>query len=191
MRALEHGLLASHARIVIAGSEGARGNMPGTKVRDIVEIADDHFDGDRVVAIEALARIEAPSQTRFANMDEYVTAKLVVACWVAAVARRLPDGMTLNALSPGANVGTSFGRDASLAMRAIMIPAMKLFGPLLGMNGPVDSGARRYLDAAGYGGHFYATAHAVRSLAPSPSRPGPSTSSINTPTKRDWRPSSN
>ena len=103
-------------------------------------------------------------------MDEYVTARLVVAWWAAALARRLPNGMTVNAVSPGANVSTSFGRDAPLAMRAMMIPAMKLLGPLLGMNGPVDRGARRYLDAAEYGaddtGHFYATAHRRKAVGP-------------------------
>ena len=69
--------LGDRARIVIAGSEGARGSAPGMNVHDIGQIADDQFDGDRVVAIDALARIKDPD--RFKNMNEYVTAKLVVA----------------------------------------------------------------------------------------------------------------
>jgi hypothetical protein len=46
-------------------------------------------------------------------------------------------------------------------MRFLMVPFMKLMGPLLGMNGPVDKAARRYLDAAEFGddqsGDFYAS----------------------------------
>lgn len=170
MRALERGLLAPQARIVIAGSEGARGNMPGMRVHDVAGIAADHFGGDRAAAIEALAKIQAPVQDGFANMNEYVTAKAVVAWWAAALARRLPEGMTVNAVSPGANVDTSFARDTSAAMRLVMLPAMKLVGPLFGMNGPIDQGARRYLDAAEYddsrSGAFYATAHRRKAVGP-------------------------
>jgi NAD(P)-dependent dehydrogenase (short-subunit alcohol dehydrogenase family) len=162
MRALEQGLLAPQARIVIAGSEGARGNMPGMRVHDIAGIAADHFDGDRAAAIEALAKIESPVQDGFANM--------IVAWWAAALARRLPDGMTVNAVSPGANAQTSFARGGSAAMRLVMVPAMKLVGPLFGMNGPIDQGARRYLDAAEYddsrSGAFYATAHRRKAVGP-------------------------
>jgi NAD(P)-dependent dehydrogenase (short-subunit alcohol dehydrogenase family) len=170
MGALDHGLLTPNARIVIAGSEGARGNMPGMSVHDIGEIADKSFGGDRVAAIEALMKVEAPEQEKFVNMDEYVTAKLIVAWWAAALARKLPAGMTVNAVSPGANVATSFGRDAPAAMRLIMMPAMKLVGPVMGMNGSIDKGARRYLDAAEYTdddtGHFYATAKRKKLVGP-------------------------
>jgi NAD(P)-dependent dehydrogenase (short-subunit alcohol dehydrogenase family) len=170
MRALEHGLLSPNARIVIAGSEGARGNMPGMPVHNIAQLAADHFDGDRAVAVEDLARIEAPGQDKFVNMKEYVTAKLVVAWWAAALSRRLPAGITVNAVSPGANLNTSFARDAPAAMRMVMMPVMKLLGPVIGMNGPIDNGARRYLDAADYGdgdtGHFYATAKRKKLVGP-------------------------
>jgi NAD(P)-dependent dehydrogenase (short-subunit alcohol dehydrogenase family) len=170
MGALEHGLLTPNARIVIAGSEGARGNMPGMSVHDIESIADESFGGDRVATIEALTKIEAPGQEKFVNMDEYVTAKLIVAWWAAALSRRLPAGMTVNALSPGANLETSFARDAPAAMRLVMMPAMKLLGPVMGMNGSMDKGARRYLDAAEYTdddtGHFYATAKRKKLVGP-------------------------
>jgi len=170
MRALDHGLLTQHARIVIAGSEGARDNMPGMTVHDIGEIADNSFGGDRAVAIDALVRIKAPEQTKFVNMNEYVTAKLIVAWWAAALARRLPTGMTVNAVSPGANLSTSFARDAPAALRLIMMPVLKLLGPVMGMNGPIDKGARRYLDAADYSdddtGRFYATAKRKKLVGP-------------------------
>lgn len=169
MRTLEYGLLAPGARIVIAGSEGSRGNLPGMKVHDVRTIANDHFGGDRVAAVEALARIEAPVQNTYTSADEYVTAKLVVAWWAAALARRLPAGISVNAVSPGANAATSFARDAPRAMR-LMMRAMKVVGPLVGMNGSIDKGARRYLDATestdGDSGHFYATAHRRKAVGP-------------------------
>ncbi|MFT7622437.1 MAG: NAD(P)-dependent dehydrogenase (short-subunit alcohol dehydrogenase family) [Myxococcota bacterium] len=170
MRALSDGLLASNARIVIAGSEGARGTIPGMPLHDISQIAKDSYDGDRVATIAALMKLETPGQKKFVNMGEYVTAKLIVAWWVAGLSSRLPAGTTVNAMSPGAAVGTSFGRNAPAAMRYIMMPMMKLLGPLLGMNGPTDKAARRYLDAAEFGdeinGQFWATAHEKKLVGP-------------------------
>lgn len=163
MRTLDDGVLSPHARIVIAGSEGARGNMPGMTVHDLHRIAADHSEGDLVAAIEGLSRLEHPVQAKFVNMNEYVTAKLLVAWWAAALARRLPAGMTVNAVSPGAVLSTSFARDANAMMRFVMIPVLKILGPSMGMSGSVEDGARRYLDVAALGdehtGRFYATAH--------------------------------
>lgn len=171
MKALEMGLLSDHARIVIAGSEGARGNMPGMGVHDVQEIANEAFDGNVADALQAFMRLEVPSQTKsFANMKEYVTAKLIVAWWVGALAKKLPDGITVNAVSPGAVLETSFGRDAPAAMRYIMMPVMKLLGPVMAMNGPIEDGVSRYVAAADYtddqSGHFYATAHRRKLVGP-------------------------
>jgi NAD(P)-dependent dehydrogenase (short-subunit alcohol dehydrogenase family) len=170
MRALDHGLLTPHARIVIAGSEGARGDIPGMAVHDIGKIADNSYGGDRAAAFDALVRIKTPEQNKFANMNEYATAKLMVAWWAAALSRKLPAGMTVNAVSPGANAGTSLARDAPAAMRFILVPVIKVLGPVMKMNGPIDKGARRYLDAADYAddgtGHFYATAKPKKAVGP-------------------------
>ncbi|MBT3397090.1 MAG: SDR family NAD(P)-dependent oxidoreductase, partial [Alphaproteobacteria bacterium] len=73
MRLLADGVLSPDARIVITGSEGARGNMPGLDVHDIDNVAADSFGGDRVAAIDALAHIKGPYD--FVFMNEYVTAK--------------------------------------------------------------------------------------------------------------------
>lgn len=170
MGALEQGLLTADARIVIAGSEGARSNMPGMSIYDIEKLADAHHDGDLAKTIGSLFRLELPEQKSFKNMNEYVTAKLIVAWWVAEVAKKLPQGMTINCVSPGANIDTSFARDAPAAMRYVMIPMMKLIGPIMGMNGPIANGAKRYLDAAERGaddtGQFYATAHPKKLVGP-------------------------
>ena len=170
IRSIEQGVAAPTASIVIAGSEGARNSIPGFKTHDIDEVAQSSYGGDRIAAIRALMRIKAPQQSKFVNMNEYVTAKLLVAWWAAALSRRLPKGMTVFAVSPGANAATSFARDAPAAMRFVMLPVMKAFGRLMGMNGPVGKGARRYLDAAEFGletsGSFYATAHPRKLVGP-------------------------
>ncbi len=168
MRMLSDGLLGNRARIVIAGSEAARGGAPGMKVHDVEQVANDSFDGDRVAAIDALARIKGPYS--YSSFDEYSTAKLVVTWWVAALSRRLPAGVTVNAVSPGSAPATGFARDAPLWMRVIMLPVMKIIGPFIGQAGSVESAARRYLDAADLGdeetGHFYATADRKKLVGP-------------------------
>ncbi len=170
LEAVANGLLSTHARIVIAGSEAARGNMPGMRVHDVGEIAKDSYSGDVVAAVQALMSLDTPAQKKFVNMNEYVTAKLLVAWWAAALARRLPAGTTVNAVSPGAALETSFGRDANVMMKLIMMPVMKLMGPAMGMAGTTKDAARRYLDAAEFGddqnGQFYATAHKKKLVGP-------------------------
>ncbi|MFT5587404.1 MAG: NAD(P)-dependent dehydrogenase (short-subunit alcohol dehydrogenase family) [Cognaticolwellia sp.] len=171
MRALADGLLTQSARIVIAGSEGARGNFPGTSVHDVERIANEHFGGDRVAAIESILRLALATQTKsFDNMSEYCSAKLFVAWWAAALAPQLPQGMTVNAVSPGSVPATNFGRDLPPLMRYLMFPVMKFIGPFIGMAGSVDAGAQRYLDAAGFDknttGQFFATAGRTKLVGP-------------------------
>jgi len=159
MRLLQAGLLAPEARIIIAGSEGARGDLPGMALNDYEGIAKTSFDGDLRAAFEALARGSQP--TKYKTMDVYVTAKLFAAWWAAALARRLPTGMVALAVSPGSAPGTSFSRNVGFGMKYIMIPMMKVLGPLMGMAGSVSAGAKRYVDAAEFGpetnGRFYAS----------------------------------
>ncbi len=160
MQLLETDLLRPHTRIVIAGSEAARGTLPGAALHDVSALATASFGGDRAAAIVALARTQV--QDRFVNMQEYATAKLVVAWWAAALSRRLPDGMTVNAVSPGSAPGSNFARGAGLGMK-LLNAFMKTLGPLVGMAGSLEAAARRYVDALefadGETGHFYATAH--------------------------------
>lgn len=168
MRMLSDKILSPTARIVISGSEGSRANIPGMKIHDIEKVAEESYDGDKIAAIEALARIQ--TQSKFIFMDEYNTAKLVVAWWAAALSRRLPKGMTVNAVSPGSAPDSGFVRRAPFMMRAVMIPIAKIIGPLMGMAGSLKTGARRYLAAADLGdnetGHFYATAHRKKLVGP-------------------------
>ena len=168
MRLLGDGLLTPSARIVIAGSEGARGTVPGMKVHDVEAVANDHHDGDRVAAIEALGKVRGPYS--FNSNNEYVSSKMVVAWWAAALSRKLPAGMTVNAVSPGSVPGTNFARNASWMVRLLMVPMMKIVGPLMGMAGSIESAAARYVVAADFGddetGHFYASENRKKLVGP-------------------------
>jgi NAD(P)-dependent dehydrogenase (short-subunit alcohol dehydrogenase family) len=167
LRLLQAGLLGPEARVVIAGSEGARGTLPGMNLHDIEGIATRAYDGDYASAIVGLAKTEV--QDTFVNMDDYVTAKLVVAWWAAALAKKLPAGMTVNAVSPGSAPGSNFARGAGVGMK-IMVGFMKLLGPMMGMAGSLEPAAKRYVDALEYGpevnGEFHATANLKKLVGP-------------------------
>ena len=160
MRLLAEDLLAEDASIVIAGSEAARGDVPTFNVVDLAGFARKHFDGDRSAAAEALIRSDSP--VRYKPANAYANAKLFVAWWAAALARRLPDGMSVNAVSPGSAPNTEAARHANFFMRNVMLPAFKLAPARLGMAAPTDVAARRYLDASEFGpdvsGLFFASA---------------------------------
>ncbi len=144
MRLLESGLLSGTARIVIAGSEAARGDVPTFNPINLE------------AAVEAQIRMEAPAD--YKPGDTYATAKLFVAWWAAELAGRLPRGMTVNAVSPGSTPDTNAIRNAPFFMRYLMIPMFKL---VPGMSHSIDKGAGRYLEVAGYGpditGKFFAS----------------------------------
>lgn len=156
MRLLEQGLLGDKARIVIAGSEAARGDVPTMSPVDMDAFAAEHFDGDLEAATEAQFRMQAPAQ--YKPNDTYATAKLFAAWWAAELAGRLPEGMTVNAVSPGSTPDTNAARNAPFFMRRVMLPIFKV---LPGMSHSVETGAGRYLEAVGYGddisGKFFAS----------------------------------
>jgi NAD(P)-dependent dehydrogenase (short-subunit alcohol dehydrogenase family) len=156
MRLLEQGLLAPNARIVIAASEAARGDVPTFHPVDFEAMANDHFEGDLVAAIEAQMQMKPPA--RYKAGDVYATAKVLVTWWVAELSRRLPAGMTVAAVSPGSTPETNALRGAPFYMRYLMVPMFKL---VPGMSHGVATGARRYIDVAelgaGASGKFYAS----------------------------------
>src|SRR5271166_6661447 len=107
---LSANLLSPNARIVIASAEPARGGVPMFKYTDVPAFAAKHHQGDRTAAVEALIRNE-PNVKYLAN-NTYADAKLVIAWWVAALARRLPSGMAVYAVSPGSAPDTKAVRNA-------------------------------------------------------------------------------
>jgi len=154
---LESKLLSPNARIVIAGAEPARGGVPLFKYTDLPAFAAKYFKSDRTAAVEALLR-SGPHVKYDAN-NAYADAKLMVAWWVAALARRLPSGMAAYAVSPGAATATEVGRNAGLLVKYLMIP---IVSRIPGMNQTPETAARRYLQAAQFGtdvsGQFFASA---------------------------------
>jgi NAD(P)-dependent dehydrogenase (short-subunit alcohol dehydrogenase family) len=151
------GLLSPNARIVIAGAEPARGGVPMFKYTDVPVFAAKHYQGDRTVAIEALLR-NGPN-IKYVPNNAYADAKLIVAWWAAALARRLPSGMAVYAVSPGGAADTKVARNAGLALKYLMIPLVKL---IPGMNQTPETAAHRYIQAAEFGtdvsGQFFASA---------------------------------
>jgi NAD(P)-dependent dehydrogenase (short-subunit alcohol dehydrogenase family) len=154
---LRANLLSPNARIVIAGAEPARGGVPMFSYTDVPAFAAKYFRGDRTAAIEALIR-NGPN-VKYAPNNAYADAKLIVAWWVAALARRLPSGMAVYAVSPGASNATKVARNAGPLLKYLMIPIVNL---IPGMNQTPVTAARRYLQASEFGtdvsGQFFASA---------------------------------
>ena len=150
-------LLSPSARIVIAGAEPARGGVPMFSYTDVPAFAAKYHQGDRTAAVEALLR-NGPN-VKYVPNNAYADAKLMVAWWVAALARRLPSGMAVYAVSPGAATDTKVVRNAGPALRYLFIPIVNL---IPGMNQTPETAARRYVQASKFGtdvsGQFFASA---------------------------------
>lgn len=154
---LNANLLRPNARIVIAGAEPARGGVPMFKYTDLPAFAARFFDGNRTAAVEALIRNEP--YVDYVPNNAYADAKLIIAWWTAALARRLPSGMAVYAVSPGGATATKVVRSASPLLRYVFIPIVNL---IPGMNQTPDTAAGRYIQAWEFGtdlsGQFFASA---------------------------------
>ncbi len=84
---LRASLLSPNARIVIAGAEPARGDVPLFSLTDVTAVAAKRHQGNRTAAIEALLR-NGPNVKYQANRA-YADAKIIVAWWAAALGRPL------------------------------------------------------------------------------------------------------
>lgn len=154
---LHANLLSPNARIVISGAEPARGDVPMFSFTDVADFAAKHHQSNRTAAVEALLR-NGPNVKYEANRA-YADAKLIIAWWVAALARRLPPNMAVYAVSPGSAPDTKASRNAGLALKWVFIPLVKL---IPGMTQTPQVAARRYLQALEFGtdisGQFFASA---------------------------------
>jgi len=150
-------LLSPNARIVITSAEPARGGVPMFSYTDMPALAAKYFHGDQTAAVEALIR-NGPN-VKYVPNNAYADAKLIIAWWAAALARRLPSGMAVYAVSPGAATATKVSRQAGLAVKYLFIPIANL---IPGMNQTPETAARRYLQASEFGtdvsGQFFASA---------------------------------
>ena len=154
---LRANLLSPNVRIVIAGAEPARGDVPMFSYTDVAAFAAKHHQGDRSAAVEALVR--SGPNVKYEPNRAYADAKLIVAWWAAALARRLPSSMAVYAVSPGSAPDTKAVRNAGPALKWLMIPLVKL---IPGMSQTPETAARRYLQASEFGtdvsGQFFASA---------------------------------
>jgi NAD(P)-dependent dehydrogenase (short-subunit alcohol dehydrogenase family) len=154
---LRANLLSPNARIVIASAEPARGDVPMFSYTDVAALAATQHQGDRSAAVEALVR--SGPNVKYEPNRAYADAKLVVAWWAAALARRLPSGMAVYAVSPGSTPDTKAARNAGPVMKWLMVPLIKL---IPGMSQTPETAARRYLQASEFGtdvsGQFFASA---------------------------------
>jgi NAD(P)-dependent dehydrogenase (short-subunit alcohol dehydrogenase family) len=154
---LRANLLSPNARIVITSAEPARGGVPMFKYTDVDALAVKYHQGDLTAAMEALIR-NGPN-VKYVPNNAYADAKLIVAWWAAALARRLPSGMAVYAVSPGAATATNVSRQASLAVKYLFIPIANL---IPGMNQTPETAAGRYIQASKFGndvsGQFFASA---------------------------------
>ena len=154
---LSANLLSPNARIVIAGAEPARGGVPMFKYTDVPAFAAKYHQGDQTAAVEALIR--SGPNVKYVPNNAYADAKLIVAWWAAALARRLPSGMAVYAVSPGGATATKVVRSAGPMLRYVFIPIVNL---IPGMNQTPETAARRYLQATKFGtdvsGQFFASA---------------------------------
>ncbi|HUP05617.1 MAG TPA: SDR family NAD(P)-dependent oxidoreductase [Caldimonas sp.] len=150
-------LLSPDARIVIAGAEPARGGVPFFKYTDLPAFAAKYHQGDRTSAVETLIR-NGPN-VKYVPNNAYADAKLIIAWWTAALARRLPSGMAVYAVSPGGATDTKVVRSAGPVLKYLLIPVVNR---IPGMNQTPETAARRYLQASEFGtdvsGQFFASA---------------------------------
>lgn len=154
---LHANLLSPSARIVIAGAEPARGGVPMFKYTNLPEFAARYFEGNRTAAVEAL--IHNGPNVKYVPNNTYADAKLIIAWWTAALARRLPSGMAVYAVSPGGATATKVVRSASPLLKYVFIPIVNL---IPGINQTPEVAAGRYIQASEFGtdlsGQFFASA---------------------------------
>src|SRR5206468_10031044 len=112
------------ARIVIAGSEAARGDFATFSYTDVAALAAKHHQGNRTAAVEALLR--SGPNVKYDPHRAYADAKCVVVWWAAALARRLPAGMAVYTVSPGSMPDTLGLRNEGAVFRWLMLPMIKL-----------------------------------------------------------------
>ncbi len=96
---------------------------------------------------------------KYVPNNAYADAKLIIAWWVAALARRLPSGMAVYAVSPGGATATKVVRSAGPLLKYLFIPIVNL---IPGINQTPETAARRYIQASEFGtdvsGQFFASA---------------------------------
>jgi NAD(P)-dependent dehydrogenase (short-subunit alcohol dehydrogenase family) len=146
VRLIEAGLLDG-ARVVIAGSEAANGNLPammGMQLYDFAAGTPAEFGSSLPEAMLSFAQGSKPEA--FVGSRYYATTKVFTAWWTDALAREFGDRLSVYTVSPGSNMSTNAARHVTGFKRFLFTKIMPLLGPLMGMDQPVSKGAKRYVD---------------------------------------------
>ncbi len=139
---LDGDLLSYDCRIVTSGSEAARGDVPGMSLPNLENLISNEHQENPYKTFKSLV---FPNGTKTHNpMKAYAMTKLGVSLWTEAFAKRIPDGMIANSISPGATPQTNLARHQPRWIRGMMF-LMKIIGPLLGISGSLKQAANRYL----------------------------------------------
>ena len=156
---IENKLVARRAKIVISGSEAARGDLPGMALTDIPAFADQYFNGDRELAIESIGQAHTPYE--YKSFPHYAMVKLFVSYWAAALSRRLSDSVNVYAISPGSTPDTDVMRNQGRAIQFIVHNILGTVGKLAGLGASTKKAADRYISAHDLSdkdsGKFYAS----------------------------------
>ena len=152
---LEADLVNAGASVALVGSGAANNDLPramGMSVHDFVLGEDSAFGSSPREAMESFAL--AASGPKFNGSRQYSSTKAFSAWWSGAMARRHGPSAAFYTVSPGSNMGTNAGRHAKGACK-VMIAVMRRFGGVLGIDQPVEEGAKGYIDGLeGEGGPY-------------------------------------
>lgn len=147
IRLLDAGLLSKGARVVIAGSEAARNDLPammGMQLYDFTTDVPEEFGDNLHDAMVLFARGAKPKL--FSGSRYYATTKVFTSWWAAAMARKYGERISVFAVSPGSNMATNAARHTTGFKNLLFTKIMPALGPALGMDQPIPLGAKRYVD---------------------------------------------
>ena len=155
LRLLESGVLRTGARVVIAGSEGARYDLPamfGMQAYDFAVGVPQEFGDNLRDAMLTFARGDKPE--KYDPMRYYAATKAFTSWWSAAMAHELGDRLSVFTVSPGSNMGTNAARHTRGFKKLLFTRIMPFIGSFAGMNMPTPVGAKRYVDVLMDHGHY-------------------------------------
>mgnify|MGYP001794314319 FL=1 len=144
---LENQLLANGSRVIIVGSAAANNTAPAIMGMRVYDFAFEGTSSFGSTIEEAMLNfIQGTKPDLYSNQRYYSTTKLFSAWWSSAMHHLFGHRTSFFAVGPGPNMGTNVGRYQKGFASLIMKSVMPLVGSLMGINQPVSSGAKRFLD---------------------------------------------
>lgn len=143
MELINHGVLSDQARIVMSTSETVR-RMFKSKLYPYKEFAQKSDS----VSEYAQAMLKGDIPKKHTQPSSYGNAKLWAIWWVSELAKHLPSGMAVFAVSPGVIPETRDPKTYPWLLRYIVYPLFLKIGPKIGQSWSVSEGANQYLTGA-------------------------------------------